>query len=136
MLYDVFICHASADKAGFVSRLVKALDKANVEVVRQKTLKLGNSIRRTIDKGLSKSRFGIVVLSKAFFARNWRSVRRALGRVPELGESSDNGHVIASSYCSRRSDHRVNPGAGELTEIADLHPIVANERPKNVGILG
>ena len=55
---------------------------------------------------------------------------------PELGESSDNGHVIASSYCSRRSDHRVNPGAGELSEIADLHPIVLNERPKNVGILG
>jgi len=53
-----------------------------------------------------------------------------------LFESSDKGHVIASSYCSRRSDHRVNPGAGELTEVADLHPIVANERPKNVGILG
>jgi hypothetical protein len=51
-------------------------------------------------------------------------------------ESSDSGHVIASSYCSRRSDHRVNPGAGELSEIADLHPIVLNERPKNVGILG
>ena len=44
--------------------------------------------------------------------------------------------MIASSYCSRRSDHRVNPGAGELSEIADLHPIVLNERPKNVGILG
>ena len=55
---------------------------------------------------------------------------------PELGESSDNGDVIASSYCSRRSDHRVNPGTGELTEIADLHPIVANERPKNLGLLG
>jgi len=50
--------------------------------------------------------------------------------------SSDNGDVIASSYRSRRSDHRINPGAGELTEVADLHPIVANERPKNVGILG
>ena len=32
MLYDVFICHASADKAGFVSPLVTALSEANVEV--------------------------------------------------------------------------------------------------------
>ena len=72
MLYDVFICHASTDKAGFVSPLVKALSEANVEVwYDEKALKLGDSIRRTIDKGLSKSRFGIVVLSKAFFARNW-----------------------------------------------------------------
>jgi len=71
MLYDVFVCHASADKV-FVSPLVAALDEANVEVwYDQKSLKLGDSIRRTIDKGLSKSRFGVVVLSKAFFDRNW-----------------------------------------------------------------
>jgi hypothetical protein len=68
MLYDVFICHASTDKAGFVSPLVTALSEANVEVwYDENALKLGDSIRRTIDKGLSKSRFGIVVLSKAFF---------------------------------------------------------------------
>jgi len=72
MLYDVFICHASADKSAFVRPLVKALGEANVEVwYDEKALKLGDSIRRTIDKGLSKSRFGIVVLSKAFFARSW-----------------------------------------------------------------
>jgi hypothetical protein len=72
MLYDVFICHTSADKAAFVRPLVKALCEANVEVwYDEKSLKLGDSIRRTIDKGLTKSRFGVVVLSKAFFARNW-----------------------------------------------------------------
>ena len=72
MLYDVFICHTSADKAAFVRPLVRALCGANVEVwYDARSLKLGDSIRRTIDKGLSKSRFAIVVLSKAFFARNW-----------------------------------------------------------------
>lgn len=34
-------------------------------------LKVGDSLRRSIDKGLAKSRFGIVVLSSAFFAKNW-----------------------------------------------------------------
>src|ERR1700679_2874571 len=72
MLYDVFICHASANKASIVRPLVKALAENNVEVwYDEKAIKLGDSIRRTIDKGLSKSRFGIVILSKAFFARNW-----------------------------------------------------------------
>jgi len=35
------------------------------------SLKLGDSIRRAIDKGLSQSRFGVVVLSKAFFKKKW-----------------------------------------------------------------
>ncbi|MEK7674816.1 MAG: toll/interleukin-1 receptor domain-containing protein [Verrucomicrobiota bacterium] len=72
MLYDVFICHASADKADFVRPLVEALRDQHVEVwYDEKSLKLGDSLRRAIDKGLTKSRFGVVVLSKAFFARNW-----------------------------------------------------------------
>jgi hypothetical protein len=34
-------------------------------------LKVGDSLRRSIDRGLSCSRFGIVVLSPLFFAKNW-----------------------------------------------------------------
>lgn len=34
-------------------------------------LTIGDSLRRKIDNGLSKSRFGIVVLSQAFFAKGW-----------------------------------------------------------------
>ncbi len=34
-------------------------------------LRVGDSLRRSIDKGLVNSRFGIVVLSKAFFKKNW-----------------------------------------------------------------
>ena len=34
-------------------------------------LRIGDSLRRKIDAGLAKSRFGVVVLSHAFFAKNW-----------------------------------------------------------------
>jgi hypothetical protein len=34
-------------------------------------LKVGDSLRQSIDKGLVNSRYGIVVLSPAFFAKNW-----------------------------------------------------------------
>jgi len=32
---------------------------------------IGDSLRQKIDKGLSKSRFGIVVLSKSFIKKGW-----------------------------------------------------------------
>jgi hypothetical protein len=34
-------------------------------------LRIGDSLRRKIDKGLASSRFGVVVLSQAFFGRGW-----------------------------------------------------------------
>lgn len=72
MLYDVFISHASENKDEFVRELANKLSKEHVEVWYDEfSLKPGSSIRRSIDKGLSKSRFGIVVLSKAFFRKEW-----------------------------------------------------------------
>jgi hypothetical protein len=68
----VFICHASEDKATFVRPLAEALRERHVSVWYDEfELKLGDSIRRAIDKGLSQSRFGIVVLSTAFFSKEW-----------------------------------------------------------------
>jgi hypothetical protein len=72
MLYDVFICHASEDKESFVRPLAERLREENVAVWYDEfSLRLGDSLRQSIDKGLGQSRFGIVVLSKAFFAKKW-----------------------------------------------------------------
>ena len=72
MLHDVFIYHASEDKDVFVRPLAEALRSENVAVWYDEfTLKLGDSIRRSLDKGLKQSRFGVVVLSEAFFNKNW-----------------------------------------------------------------
>lgn len=72
MQYDLFICHAWEDKDSFVRPLAEALRTENVELWYDEfSLKLGDSIRRSIDKGLRQSRFGIVVLSKAFFEKEW-----------------------------------------------------------------
>jgi hypothetical protein len=72
MLYDVFVCHAYEDKESFVRPLAEALQKENLEVWYDEfSLKLGDSIRQSIDRGLRQSRFGVVVLSKSFFEKNW-----------------------------------------------------------------
>lgn len=71
-LYDLFICHASEDKDSFVRPLAKALRQRHVEVWYDEfSLGLGDSIRRSLDKGLKQSRFGVVVLSKSFFDKQW-----------------------------------------------------------------
>jgi len=70
--YHAFICHASEDNLDFVTPLANELRYRNVNVwYDQFTLKLGDSLRQKIDEGLRDSRYGIVVLSKAFFSKNW-----------------------------------------------------------------
>lgn len=70
--YDVFICHASEDKDEVVRPLAHALDDGGLSVWYDEfELRIGDSLRRKIDKGLASSRFGIVVLSQTFFGKGW-----------------------------------------------------------------
>jgi len=70
--FDVFISHASEDKERIARPLYTALMKAGVSVwFDEATLKLGDSLRRKIDDGLSRCRYGIVILSPSFLAKQW-----------------------------------------------------------------
>ena len=70
--YDVFISHASEDKNEVVRPLANALKEKGLSVWYDEfELKIGDSLRRKIDQGLSKSRFGIVVISRAFIKKGW-----------------------------------------------------------------
>ena len=70
--YDVFISHASEDKDSVVRPLALALKKREVNVWYDEfELKIGDSLRRKIDQGLSKSKFGIVVISRSFIKKGW-----------------------------------------------------------------
>ncbi len=70
--WDVFICHASEDKEDFVRGLANSLAETGLSVWYDETsIKVGDSLRRKIDDGLANSRFGVVVLSKHFFEKNW-----------------------------------------------------------------
>ncbi len=71
-LFDIFISHASEDKDELVRPLVEALQRSGIKVWYDEfRLKVGDSLRRSIDKGLAGSKFGIVVLSPSFFAKSW-----------------------------------------------------------------
>lgn len=70
--WDVFISHASEDKDTFVRPLAQALDQLGVKVWYDEfTLRLGDSLSSSIDKGLARSRFGLVVISESFIGKKW-----------------------------------------------------------------
>ena len=70
--WDVFIAHAGEDKEPFVRDLAHELSQRGVAVWFDETcLELGDSLKRVIETGLKKSNYGVVVLSKHFFKKEW-----------------------------------------------------------------
>ena len=70
--HSAFISHSSEDKDAFVRPLARELQKHGHDIWYDEfELEVGDSLRETIDQGLVSSAYGIVVLSKSFFAKNW-----------------------------------------------------------------
>ena len=70
--YDVFISHASEDKDNIVRPLATILEKLSVRVWYDEfSLQFWDSLTTSIDKGLAESKFGLVILSKAFLSKKW-----------------------------------------------------------------
>ena len=69
--WDAFVSHAWEDKT-FVRALVEALGRLGVSLWYDEiSLKLGDSLSGSIDRGIAKSRTGIVVVSPAFLQQKW-----------------------------------------------------------------
>lgn len=68
----LFLSHASEDKDDFVRPLFEALETAGFDPwFDEKSLVLGDSLLQKIGAGLRDSDYGIVVLSPAFFRKDW-----------------------------------------------------------------
>lgn len=70
--WDVFISHAGEDKEDFVRPLAQALSARGLSIwFDELTLTVGDNLRRSIDRGLARSRFGVVVISPHFLNKVW-----------------------------------------------------------------
>ena len=70
--YDVFISHASEDKNDVAKPLAEALRKNGLSVWYDEfELRIGDSLRRKIDKGIANSNFGVIVISRDFISKGW-----------------------------------------------------------------
>ncbi|WP_249288918.1 toll/interleukin-1 receptor domain-containing protein [Mobiluncus curtisii] len=68
--YDIFLCHAWEDRRSIAKDLNDALENAGVSVwFSEKVVLLGSNLMREIDKGLSESRAGLVLVTESFIKR-------------------------------------------------------------------
>jgi hypothetical protein len=69
-LRDVFLCHAWDDRKGPAKELHDLLESHGVTVwFSEKDVLLGTSLLREIDKGLAKSRVGVVLVTPSLLRR-------------------------------------------------------------------
>lgn len=131
--FDVFISHASEDKDDVVRPLAAALKGHGLEVwYDEYELKIGDSLRRKIDSGLAKSKFGIVVLSKPFLSKGWtnyeldglvtKSVTQEQVLLPiwhniSKKEVIDYSPSLADKLARNTAMHTVEEIAAEIAEV-------------------
>ena len=69
---DVFLSHASEDKAQFVAPLAEELDKRGISHwLDEAEIKWGDRITAKVDEGLALSRYVVVVKSDSFIGKGW-----------------------------------------------------------------
>lgn len=89
--WDVFICHATADITVVAQPLKARLELRSARVwIDETELKPGDSLTKKIRHGLENSRFGVVIISPAFFSSKW--AQRELDSMYAL--ESDGSKVI------------------------------------------
>lgn len=68
--YDLFLCHAWDDRRETAKELYDALEAVGVSVwFSEKNVVLGTPLMREIDRGLAKSRAGLVLVTPSFVSR-------------------------------------------------------------------
>ncbi len=136
--FDVFVSHATEDKDDVVRPLAHALRERGISVWYDEfELRVGDSLRRKIDGGIARSRFGLVVLSKPFFSKGWPQyeldglVTMAVGEKQMLlpiwhdiskDEVVSHSPSLADKVALRTADYSV-------TEIADEIAAVILDQP-------
>lgn len=147
MSSKLFISHASEDKDDFVRPLAHTLKRRGVNVWYDEfSLKAGDSLRRSIDKGLLECDVGVVVLSPSFFRKEWpqRELDALLTgeidgakRLLPVWHSLDAKAVAAASpmladKVALRSDRGADAVAEELISLLPNQPGMSGEHLASV----
>jgi TIR domain-containing protein len=125
--WDAFISHASEDKDAIATPLAEALRAKELRVWYDDfALKMGDSLRQSIDRGLAHSRFGVVILSGYFFQKHWPQ-QELNGPVTR----EDSGKVIlpvwhgvgfaeVRNFSPMLADRKAAPSKDGLARVVDM----------------
>lgn len=121
--YDVFVSHAWEDKADFVDELVSEMRRMNIKVwYDTERLKWGDSMREKIDKGLSKSRYGVVVLSPDYIREDKYWTKAELNGLFQV--ETINGKTILPIW------HKLTK-----KQVAEYSPIIADRKAMTTALM-
>lgn len=113
---DVFVSHAWEDKEDFVDEFVLELRKQGLKVwYDTDKLQWGDSMREKIDQGLSKSRYGVVVLSPNYIAKHKYWTKAELNGLFQV--ETINGKTILPIW------HNLTK-----KQVTEYSPIIANRK--------
>jgi hypothetical protein len=142
VLHDVFICHASEDKASVARPLALALQERGITVwLDEFQIRIGDSLRRKIDEGLRNSAYGVVILSPSFFTKQWAQSEldglvdreMTLGTkvvLPIWHEIDHDGVAAYSPSLANRYAARTDSGLDHVaTAIVDVLGAAAEDAP-------
>ena len=135
--WDVFISYASQDKK-IAKSFVKELKKLDVKVwYDDDVLKWGDSLMESINAGLRNSIFGVVILSKTFFKKQWTMTE--LNALFSLENSTGEKKILPLLYKISHADivkqypiladivsHSYNEGLEKLAK--DLKKLIDKKR--------
>jgi len=115
---DVFLSHASEDKDEIARPLKHALEARNVTVwFDEIKIKVGHSIRQEIEAGIATCRFGVVIVSPHFFAKQWTNAELdAL-----FGKKMDSGRNLVLPVWHHISKDEVTRNSPLLSGILALN---------------
>lgn len=120
--FDVFLSHAAEDKESFCDEFSNILQETyGLKVWYDSiSIKWGDSIRAEIDKGLKKSKFGVVILSRNYIKKYWTNYElEALFQI-----ESNGGKIILPVW------HDITK-----KEIQEFSPALAGKLAMNTGIM-
>lgn len=121
--YDVFVSHATEDKESFVDEFVCELKKQGLKVWYDTDVLLwGDSMRTKIDKGLSKSRYGVVVLSPHYIAEHKYWTKAELNGLFQV--ETVNGKTILPIW------HNLTK-----KQVVEYSPIIADRKAMSTAIM-
>lgn len=121
--YDVFVSHAWEDKENFADEFVLELRNQGLKVwYDTERLKWGDSMREKIDKGLSKSRYGVVILSPNYIAEHKYWTRAELNGLFQV--ETVNGKTILPIW------HNLTK-----KQVVEYSPIIADRKAMTTALM-
>lgn len=131
--WNAFISHASEDKDSFVRELYQTLTNLGLSIWYDEfTLKVGDSLSKSIDNGLLNSDYGIMIISQSFLNKGWpdyeyRSLlSKEIGNKPVIlpvwynvtrENVSQYSLYLADKFAISASDKTINQVALKLLEV-------------------